>query len=272
MGPADGLIAASEVQEISIGIIGDRREGSESQVAIAPALRHAADHLGVTVTTEWVSTVRLSDDDPVALLARYDGLWCAPGSPFDSMEGALAGIEVARCSRRPFLGTCAGFQHGVIEFARNACGIESADHAEYDHTGGLMLIDELACSLAGQTMTVILADDATRDLYGAGEVTERYYCRFGLDESYLSQLELGGMVVGGRDAADGSTRILRLAGHPFYYLTLFVPQTSSKAGAPHPVVLAYVRAVASRSTGADRGDTSRDNDAEEADALRPASD
>jgi CTP synthase (UTP-ammonia lyase) len=236
------------VPDISIGIIGDRREGSEAQAAMGPALTHAGDHLGVTVSADWVGTVPLSAGDAVSLLAGYDGLWCAPGSPFESMEGALAGIEVARRSSRPFLGTCAGFQHGVIELARNVCGIESADHAEYGHDdGGLLVINQLACSLAGQTMTVSLTDDATCMAYGAAEAVERYYCSFGLDESYLPRLESAGMIVGGRDATDGSVRILRLAGHPFYYLTLFVPQTSSRPAAPHPLVLAFAQAVVTRS-------------------------
>ena len=39
------------------------------------------------------------------------------------MDGALAGIRFARETSRPFLGTCAGFQHGVIEFARNVLGV-----------------------------------------------------------------------------------------------------------------------------------------------------
>jgi CTP synthase (UTP-ammonia lyase) len=38
-------------------------------------------------------------------------------------------------------------------------------------------------------------------------------------------------------------RLLRLAGHPFFVLTLFVPQTSSEAGAPHPLVSAHLRAA-----------------------------
>jgi CTP synthase (UTP-ammonia lyase) len=232
------------VSALAIGIIGDRRRGSEAQDAIGPALHHAAGRLGIAVTSQWVGTCELREGDPGALLAGFPGLWCAPGSPFESMAGALAGIEVGRRSRRPVLGTCAGFQHGVIEFARNACGITSADHAEYGGSdGGLLVINELACSLAGQAMTVDLADDATRRIYDAKTVTERYYCRFGLDEAYLPQLESGGMVVAGRDALDGSVRILRLARHPFYYLTLFVPQTTSTPERPHPIVSSFLEAA-----------------------------
>ncbi len=49
--------------------------------------------------------------------------------------------------------------------------------------------------------------------------------------------------VAGVDIADGTTRIMRLAHHPFFYLTLFVPQTSSTPAAPHPLVTAYLAAA-----------------------------
>jgi CTP synthase (UTP-ammonia lyase) len=38
---------------------------------------------------------------------------------YRSLAGALAGIRFACEHGLPFLGTCAGFQHGVIEIARH---------------------------------------------------------------------------------------------------------------------------------------------------------
>ena len=57
-------------------------------------------------------------------------MWCVPGSPYHSAEGALAAIRFAREKRRVFLGTCGGFQHALIEFARNVLGVSQAEHAE----------------------------------------------------------------------------------------------------------------------------------------------
>jgi len=39
------------------------------------------------------------------LLAGFDGLWAAPASPYQSMEGMLNGIEFARRRDWPFVGT-----------------------------------------------------------------------------------------------------------------------------------------------------------------------
>jgi CTP synthase (UTP-ammonia lyase) len=46
--------------------------------------------------------------------------------------------------------------------------------------------------------------------------------------------------------AGGEARIVELPDHPFFLATLFVPQTSSAAGHPHPIVAAFARAAAVR--------------------------
>ena len=88
-----------------------------------------------------------------------------------------------------------------------------------------------------------MIDETTRSIYGAAEVTERYYCRFGLNETYRDALAAVGLIVAGVDEADGGTRIMRRADHPFFCLTLFVPQSRSTPGSPHPLVTAYLGAA-----------------------------
>jgi len=86
-----------------------------------PALRYAGGE-GV-----WAPTALAQQ----ALMAN--GIWLAPGSPYASFDNVLGVIRFARERNVPFLGTCGGFQHVLIEFARNVLGIADADSAE--HTG-----------------------------------------------------------------------------------------------------------------------------------------
>jgi len=62
--------------------------------------------------------------------AGFDGFWCVPASPYRDIDGALRAIRFAREQRRPFLGTCGGFQHAVLEYARNVLGWADAEHGE----------------------------------------------------------------------------------------------------------------------------------------------
>lgn len=235
---------------LRIGVIGDPIAGSEPQEAIAPALAHAAQRCAfATPLVEWIGTERLAAGDPAELLGAADGIWCAPGSPYRSFEGALAGIRFARDHEVPFLGTCAGFQHAVIEVARDVAGIAAADHAEYGREGGDLLIHELLCSLVGQRLEVRIDDPVIQVLYGCNWAEERYYCRFGLNPAYLPALEAAGLRPAGWDVADDQPRIMRLDDHPFFVVTLFVPQTSSTPDVAHPLIVGFLRAAAGMEPG-----------------------
>ncbi len=226
--------------EAWIAVIGDRLDGHEPQDAIAPSVAHAASALSVRApVVRWIGTGDL-DAAGTALLDGAGAVWAAPGSPYASLDGALEGIRWARERGVPFLGTCAGFQHGVIEIARNVLGRRDAAHAEYGRDGELF-IDELLCSLVGQTMSIDIGDDTVGSLYGSRTAQERYYCRFGLDPRWREPLEDVGLIAAATDSVDGDVRIMRLLGHPFLVLTLFVPQTSSAPGAPHPLIRELVR-------------------------------
>ena len=94
------------------------------------------------------------------MLAAFDGVWCVPASPYANTEGALNAIRVAREHRIPFLGTCGGFQHAVIEYARNVLGWTAADHAEVNPQAALALIAPLSCSLVEKTGEIRLAAES----------------------------------------------------------------------------------------------------------------
>ena len=66
---------------------------------------------------------------------RFDALWIVPGTPYRDDRPVFAAIERARREGVPILGTCGGFQHMVVEFARNAAGIREAAHAETEQCG-----------------------------------------------------------------------------------------------------------------------------------------
>jgi CTP synthase (UTP-ammonia lyase) len=132
----------------------------------------------------------------------------------------------------------------VIEYARHVLGFEDAQHAEYDPTASRLFVNQLACSLLGKTMTITLQPNSrVLRLYGRTEVSEQYYCQFGLNPAYQAIIEAGGLHISGVDQ-DGEARILELANHPYFIATLFLPQLNSSAAEPHPLIVAYMRSAA----------------------------
>jgi CTP synthase (UTP-ammonia lyase) len=227
----------------TVAIIGDHDRDAATHRATEDALDQTATALGAALSRRWVST-RSLEPDARAALDGASGVWVAPGSPYASMAGALAGIRHARESGVPLLGTCGGFQHVVIEYARHVLGFADAQHAEYDPGASTLFVTPLACSVIGAPLRVLLEPGSrTAAWYGAAEAEERYHCQFGLDPARQDLLHQGGLRIAGRDE-DGEARVLELPDHPFYVATLFLPQTRSTPERPHPLVAAFVRAAA----------------------------
>ncbi len=82
-----------------VGIVGDFDARRPTHPAITQALGHAG------LDAEWVPTAEILPQSPEARLARYAGLFIAPGSPYRSMDGALAAIRLARERGVPLVAT-----------------------------------------------------------------------------------------------------------------------------------------------------------------------
>ncbi len=92
-------------QQLRVGVIGDYDPNLRFHIATDEALDHAAAVLSVSIKTSWVPTPSLTKESIGTLLKQFDALWCSPGSPYKSMDGALRGIQFAREKGRPFIGT-----------------------------------------------------------------------------------------------------------------------------------------------------------------------
>ena len=82
-----------------VGIVGDFDARRPPHAATGRALGHAG------LRSEWVATVEVMPERPEARLGRYAGLFIASGSPYRSMDGALAAIRYARERGVPLVGT-----------------------------------------------------------------------------------------------------------------------------------------------------------------------
>lgn len=225
-----------------IACIGEYDPSNPRHAATNAALRHSSDRLGVDVSTGWVTTEAVED----AMFDYFDAVWIAPGGPYKNLDNAVAAIRFARENGVPCLGTCAGFQHMVIEYARNVLGVASAAHAEYQPDAAEAFITPLVCSLAGRSMNLTFEPDSkVANSYGATSATEQYFCNFGVDPARVEQLKSGKLRVSGSDA-EGVIRVIEWPDHPFFVGTLFVPQSRSLPGKPHPLVSAFVRAAVAR--------------------------
>lgn len=236
----------------TIGLVGEPRDTVIAHRAIPRALELARAATRTPVDWEWVRTDEIDpDSDPPALkrsrvtLAGFAAIWAVPGTPYASKEGALAAIRFARETGRPFLGTCGGFQHALVEIARNFCGVPAADHAETNPRGTELVVIPLARALVEKSGTITFAPGSRLDhIFGGRPATEGYHCSYGPNPAWRDRLAAAGLHFTGRDEA-GEVRAGELTAHPFFIGTLFQPERSGLRGEVHPLITAFVRAAAS---------------------------
>lgn len=238
-----------------IALIGERDPQKVAHAAIPRALELARSNLGVRLDWDWIATDRIFN--PAQTLDGFAGIWVVPGSPYSDMAGALAAIRYAREQSVPFLGTCGGFQHALIEFARNVAGIRDADHAETAPAvsalsksagggraeGPPLVVTPLSCSMVDQSDVITFTPGSRlHTLFSGTPARGEYHCNYGPNPAFRPQLESAGLRFTGF-AANGEIRAGELASHPFFLGTLFQPERSALRGERHPVIEAFVQAA-----------------------------
>lgn len=224
---------------LRIALVGDYNHDVVAHQAIPLAIDDAAAVLEITADYDWLATSEIKSRDD---LVGYDAIWVVPASPYKNPEGAFIAIQYARENAIPFLGTCGGFQHAIIEYARNVMGVGDAAHQETD-SAGRMVIVPLSCSLVEQEAEVELRPNTLiARAYGQEKIREGYHCNYGISPDFAAELEKSDMRVTAWDE-DGEIRAVELTNHPFFVATLFQHERNALAGRPVPLVQAMLKAA-----------------------------
>ncbi|MGV9275100.1 CTP synthase C-terminal region-related (seleno)protein [Streptomyces griseosporeus] len=228
-----------------IALVGDRSPNVVSHTRIPLLLDALAERDRLVLDAYWIPS---EDAAAEGAVRGFDAVWVLPGSPYRSEEGVLAAVRAAREDGVPFLGTCGGFQHALLEYARHVCGLTRVAHAENDPDAEDFLIEPLACSLVGHEAAVVIEPGSlAQSVIGAERTVERYFCAYG-PSRHLDTLRAHGMRFSGHDE-EGHVRVAELPGHPFFLATLFQPELYGDGSRPHPVVRALARAAVAHARG-----------------------
>jgi len=122
-------------------------------------------------------------------------------------------------------------------------GIEDAEHEETTPNASTLIISKLACSLVSETQKIkLFTGSLVHQAYGRDIITEQFICSYGLNPKFLDIIGKGQLKITGVDL-DGEVRVVEVSDHPFYVGTLYQPHLSSISENPHPLIVAYLRAV-----------------------------
>jgi len=241
-------------REVTIGITGKYTSVRDSYASIINALEHAGIALGCDVKIKWIDTTDVSDENAAGQLNDVDGIIVPGGFGTRGAEGKIACVKYVRENNLPYLGICFGFQMAVIEFARNVCGLASANSTEIEPDCPEPVIDILPeqkkieglggnMRLGGRDIEIKSKTLAWKLFGKADSVRMRFRHRYEVDPRYIEQLEDAGLIFSGKAPNQPIMQILELPGHPYFFGTQAHPCLTSRPLKPQPMFLGLVAAA-----------------------------
>ncbi len=236
---------------ITIGICGKYTDHQDAYKSITEAFIHAGAANNVRVDIAWIAAEKIENDGPERYLDSLSGLLVAPGFGERGVEGKISAIRYVREKEIPFFGICLGLQCAVIEFARNVCGLTSANSTEFRQTdqnvidlmleqknvkeyGGTMRLGSYPCKLDRGTKA--------HKAYKQDLIHERHRHRYEVNDAFKDQLTARGLVFSGICPDNGLAEMIELPDHPWFVAGQFHPELRSRATNPHPLFREFVRA------------------------------
>jgi len=247
----------SSEKEIRIALVGKYVELYDSYKSIIESLSHAGVMNQVKVKVVCLHSEEISEKNVSEVLGGFDGILVAPGFGGRGIEGKISSVTYARENKVPFFGICLGLQLAIIEFARNVLNYKDAHSTEMNSStkhpiidlmeeqkgvtekGGTMRLGGYACSLEKGSLV--------QQAYQTDMVRERHRHRYEFNNQYLESFKEHGMVPTGINPENGLVEIMELPEHPWFVGTQFHPEYRSTALNPHPLFVAFIKAVINNS-------------------------
>ncbi|KAJ3093121.1 CTP synthase ura7 [Quaeritorhiza haematococci] len=253
--------------QVHIALVGKYTHLQDSYISVVKALEHAALSCSKKLSIQWVEASDLEPNTQATDPVKYHDAWkkvvsasgiLVPGGFGErGTEGKIAAARWARENKIPYLGICLGFQVAVIEHARNVCGMQGANSAEFDNESPypvVIFMPEISKTHMGGTMrlgnrettfTEESKDSLLRKLYGGASVIhERHRHRYEVNPKYVPELEKKGMHFIAKDDSGERQIIFEVDDHPYFVGTQFHPEYKTRPLTPTPAFLGFILASA----------------------------
>lgn len=256
-------------EEVHIGLVGKYIKLHDAYLSVAEAMNHAGYERNTFVKIHWIDSENITKENVDELLQGLHGIIIPGGFGNRGIEGMILAAKYARENRIPYFGICLGMQIAVIEFARNAAGIQDAHSGEFDeqcahkvidfmpgqseeiNKGGTLRLGSYPCSIKAGTML--------EKCYGVSEIQERHRHRYELNNKYREELTMAGLVISGTSPDNRLAEMVELSDHPFFVGVQFHPEFKSRPNQAHPLFKGFITAALNqaKSIPADDADSAR---------------
>jgi CTP synthase len=243
-------------------MVGKYMELIDAYKSLNEALSHAGIHANTKVNIRYIDSEDI-ETKGVQLLNGVQGILVPGGFGNRGVEGKVLTVKHARENKIPYLGICLGMQVAVIDYARHVAGLAAANSTEFvadtehpvialitewqDSSGKVEQRDANAdlggsMRLGGQECGLVNGTKACA-AYGSERVVERHRHRYEVNNNYLEQLQMAGLIVSGWSADGSLVEMLELKDHPWFIACQFHPEFTSRPREGHPLFNGFVGAA-----------------------------
>lgn len=250
--------------EVEIAVVGKYISLQDSYKSIYEALTHGGIANSVKVNIRMVESEDVEKEGAEKLLGGVDGILVPGGFGDRGIEGKIQSVQYARENRIPFFGICLGMQCAVMEFARNVCGLEGANSAEFDPDTPHPVIDlmeeQKKVTDMGGTMRLghwdCLLEKGTRahKAYQNTDIKERHRHRYEFNDVYKGQLVEKGLVISGTSPKSGLVEVVELKEHPWFVACQYHPEFQSRPLEAHPLFREFIASAMNSHARSNRQD------------------
>ncbi len=251
--------------EVNIAIIGKYTSLQDAYKSLNEALIHASVTNNVRVNSRWINSEEITAAKAESIFSNIDAILVPGGFGSRGIDGKIEAVRYARERKIPYFGICLGMQIGVIEYARNKCGISDATSSEFNSNGipvvGLMTEwhhadgvetrdthSDLGGSMRlGSHESVLKKDSKIHNIYKTITIEERHRHRYEVNLNYVKILEDKGLMFSGFSPDGNLPETVEIADHPWFVGVQFHPEFKSRPFAPHPLFVSFIEAAMKQS-------------------------
>ncbi len=233
---------------------------SDAYLSVIESIKHASAKFDIKPKITWIDSAQV-ENEGTKILKGFDGIVVPGGYGSRAVEGILMAIKYSRENNVPYFGLCYGMQQMAIEFARNVLRLTDANTTEIDPKTKNPVIDVMksqkdlvefhklgATQRLGSWEWKAQKGTKFENAYGKTTGADRHRHRYEFNNKYKDQFENNGMIISATTKDGKLVEAMELKKHEFFLGTQFHPELKSRPLNPHPLYLAFLKAISKRTS------------------------
>lgn len=235
--------STDDKKKCKIAVVGKYVTSADAYISLFEALKYSAIELSILFDISWLPSDKL-DGKTLKELSAYDGIIIPAGFGERGFEGKIDAAKVARENNIPCLMIGLGAQAGLIEFARNVCGIKNANSQEFDEHAENPVVCFGSDFKKGAHKTLVSKNSKLASIYKKASVSFRHRHKFEMNPDYSKQFENAGLLISGKTEY-GQIDAYELPANKFHIGVSYHPEFSAWVAHPDKLITEFLKSTVS---------------------------